>query len=631
MSLIDEGLSEFNYFLNSYIEFIESNPGIHPFEKAFQISQFASMPHDHADPHLKIKISSRMYEFFKDFNDNNKIVPSLDECTSDSTLISVFVHEWCFRHGEDLFFNEQYLEALPFLNDVLSGSPVDSFGVRDYIPIALIESGQLEEADLFLKKRLKIDSAFLYNRALLDYLIGRKGDFEEHAKAAHDSNSWITNYLTGRKKIPIRVTVYADDDSVGTANEAKSYLFGIGKIWFKHKEIIKELDRITQDRKPRKITKSSNPFKPYCYSKEELEMMHTDIINCHSMRHEELLGKVCKWSTRIFESSPWLHCFERAVFLHFSDEHEPIACHFTGNLGEVIGANVYISESEYEECMTIINDLDDHEQDPMLIDLKMNVYSSYMRSFFITREPEMRISQKNRNIIKKVCPPDQDGTLISPEIKHRGLDYQMCNKEELAFCLLGLLTLYHSILSFSKSKVNYSIRIDYNDDSLINTAITHHALELRNQIKKREHDVTSLLNKFNKETRFATTNTFDLNVAWLGNLGFIKEKESETSKTVGAVLLISPKGEVFDLNIYEGEENPLRAFIQSLKKLVKRSNSKPRNIIYLDSPIAVKAQRELTALDIPQQISQGNEDILDAVHEVLDRFVKDSRDDMKMN
>lgn len=631
MRLFEEDLAEFNYLLDSYVRFIKTLPGINDLDLCDQISEFADNAQKNADPKKRILISSRMHAFFKDYIGLGTKIPSIDQCTFSRDDISIFFLEWYFKNGEDLFLNKQYHESLLIFHDVLSWNPEDYFDTRNYIPVALIETDQHDEADSFLNKRIKIDSAFLYNRVLLDCLMGRKGDFEQHARAAYNSNAWITNYLTGNKKIPKKVIVYSNDNSEGTANEAKRYIFGAGRIWFKHKEIIKKLELATKGLMTRKITKSSNPFKPYGYSYQEIEMIHDDILNSQSMRHEELLGKVCKWSARIFESSPWLHAYERSVFLHFSSLEEPIACHFTGNLGEVIGANIYISESEYKDCIDTINDLDDPEQDPKLLELKMNVYSTYMRSIFITRELEMRIPQKSRNIIKRVFPLDKDGTLISPDIKHRGLEYQMCNKDELIFCLLGLLALYHSILSFSKARVNYAIRIDYSDKEPLNKTIKDCAQKLRSKIKEREQNIFSLINKFNKETRFAANSTFDLNVAWLGNIGIIKKNENEIGKMVGAVMLFGPNGEIFDLNVYKGEENPLRAFVQSLKKFVKKSNLKPSKIIYLDSPIAIRAHKELIAFDIPQEISRGTEDIIGAVHQVLNHFAEGGKEEIMLN
>jgi hypothetical protein len=623
---------EFNHLLKQFVKYIESESGLSSFEQAERISDFAFDFLSSSNSEYKTFICSTMYKFFEEHEKINKSGNHLKSSSFSEDIVSPHVLEWCFRYGKQLFENKDYENSLPLLKDSLLRDPDDTFGARDYIPVALIHCGLIEEADSFLNQRIKVDTFFLYNRVLADFLLNKKGDLENHIKAAYNSNAWITNYLTARKKFPKRIELDYSECIVGTANEARCYLLGPGTIWFKQIKLIEELDKQTRNLKSRKIIKSNNPFKTYGYSVSELNLIEEDISNFDSMNHEKLLGKVCKWSKRIFQSSPWLHIHEAPVYLRFSEDERAIVSHFTGSLGAVIGANVYLAENEYKECIDSIHDIDDFEHDVRILEISKNVYSGFFRTIFITREPAMRIPPKSRALLTKVSEPYDDGSLISPDIKHRGLEAQLCNKDELGICLVGLLGLYHAILHFSKPREQHTLNIQYEDNSEKALAIKKLIVKAREKIDNRTTSVRNPLQKFKKQTRFTKEVPFEIHVAWLGEIGYIKKNKDDIVTLVGAVLLIdSQDGQILSFSPYEGEDNPLVAFVNSLRKFITKSGKKPKKITYLASPIAMNAFLELEDLGIEQQITDYSEVAVSAAYEVLERCKVLNNPDITIN
>lgn len=123
-------------------------------------------------------------------------------------------------------------KAMDIYEEMLELNPRDNQGIRFLLSTLHIELGNFKEFDDLNKLFGEdISAVSKFNRALCQFKKeGKNKKSDKLLLEAHEQNSYVIDYLLGKKEIPKNQPQYI---GIGDENEAIAYVYGNWKIWDK--------------------------------------------------------------------------------------------------------------------------------------------------------------------------------------------------------------------------------------------------------------------------------------------------------------------------------------------------------------------------------------------------------------
>ncbi|MCQ6278711.1 YecA family protein [Bacillus sp. EB600] len=135
------------------------------------------------------------------------------------------------NYAEALYQLGKIKEAIVQYEELLELNPNDNQGVRYFLFIAYVDKGDLTKAHKLLGQYEEGTAQALYNRLLLELLEhGYTAKAGKLLKNAKESNKFVIQYLTGKKRLP---KVIPDYYGFGDENEAIIYAEAHMHLWKK--------------------------------------------------------------------------------------------------------------------------------------------------------------------------------------------------------------------------------------------------------------------------------------------------------------------------------------------------------------------------------------------------------------
>ncbi len=490
------------------------------------------------------------------------------------------------------FFKQDLLEkACALLEEVHRLAAHDFLGARYLLPGLFLASKRIDDARQLIERYADTSGLGLFNLALVD-AASADPEFEIHAIAASAQNPHVVKYLLGVKQLPAKI---AADFSFkpGSVPEAAWYAFWIGRFWKEIPEALLRLRAVS----PRLHSKTSGRggARADLLPPQEIEAFAQKILATDLSSRPKILALLVAQARFLFDRSPWLRYQEQPVYIPLDEERTVVAQH-SGGLGELFGANIFLSEAAFD----LINEVADMSisRDTASQEIAGSAYGWMSEALWLHVEDLHSLPPQLRREVEKLHVDEHRAKLPVPQMKRRGYAPWLASDEELLFGVVGLYGLtvqatttprrddsviVAKLASYSKLQKHLCEAIGRVRPSFGAVTASTESDELKGALRKLESAMSN-----------AARSDQEWELGFVGSIGCIQARPTDRPEIACAALVVDKKsGFVIATKVISGNGSPARLALKALREAVKATFRLPKEVHVL---------RSVMSLDLPQKI-----------------------------
>ena len=498
--------------------------------------------------------------------------------------------------AQGLHERSHHAEALKLFREIFEATKDDLFATRHCILPLLVQQGANREALDLSSRYASGEPIMLFHRALA-LSPTPLNEFESVALAANAKNSRIVPLLLGQKSLPKEIPP-RHDLPPGSVKEAVWYAHHFRAIWEQTPNALVRLRTATTRMPgPSRARGRSTLITP-----KEREAFVSNLTNCNLNSRPQLLAFLHEHCSLLFDRQPWVSLGEQPVFVRIDehDDNRSIAAHFSGQLGQLRGANIYSSLAAYDEIADPTPFGDPTTLQPFTLQTLSAQHGILSQALWLSLEDPRTIDPQITQELRHFKRAEHQTTIPVPAMKRPGFHVWRASDDELVLGIFGLLGLMYLA---SERRL---------ERDAVLTVILERFPELFSAFQKRlpnhfghsplpdlaRPEAISALRKLNEAIPHATksTETWELGVAMLPH--FIQARPIDRPALAGTALCASrDSGLVLGADVFSGDMSPARAAFRALRKAVVASGLRPEKLVLFDSPMCRPLAPSLCGLD----------------------------------